>query len=360
MKPNIWIFWVVVNLIQIIIAQVQFPDHSGLLLEILFVTGISAPIFIFRMKETNFPAMTERRFLSGFVAFILLINFNGVRYSSIQFGAGYLDVVVLFLLVWSSFSTGFWFEKNSWIDHIISLITLVMVLLTGRREWLFFQISAFLCGFLFSEGKQRIGGVALLVLAFFLMAPVAVVIRTAAEGKYAVSFSDYSKNIFKLPVRFSQSKITGNIVMTKADSVGFTGVKQFVSTQTGMLLPRFLNPEKLEFRPGQVIYETFISSSNPRRYSYPCSPAAEWFWITGNQAFVIVPVWAAAWSFLVYFMSSRLPFGLRESYQLLALNTEVHLLFWLTAQIRWIVLAVLLGMLAIVIRKNPWTKKYFS
>jgi hypothetical protein len=143
----------------------------------------------------------------------------------------------------------------------------------------------------------------------------------------------------RMPQRVAQSKRTTAIILEKTDSTGFRGTKLFLKEQRQLLIPRFLKPDKPFFRPGASVYESFFNKDNPRKYAYPASLAGEAWWNFGEAALIVVPVVAFLWSLAVLVWSSQLPIWLGTPLAVAALNTETHLTFLFTTQLRYAVVA---------------------
>jgi hypothetical protein len=349
--------WAIINVFQLITAQFFALEPGMLLLEMLFLAGFSTPLILWKQREdSNRPVSNRIRY--GFVAaavLVLVLGHSRISYHAIQFGAGFSDFLILLLLVASAWMAGRFPSKPSWPDYSAVAVLFVAAGISGRREWMLLAVIATgvsAWDFFRQRKAVLISGAVVFV---FLASPAVVAVRTAQSPEYTwrdVSSADFFKKAMEMPRRISQSKITSATIYRSTDRTGHPGIKTFLAEQATVLVPRFMNPEKPSFRPGERIYTTFINPDNPRRYSYPASVAGEAWWYFGRVAFLTVPLIGFIWSFLVLFWAERLPAVAGIPLAVVALNTETHLFFLLSTQVRFVVIASVVYVTVILWRKR--------
>jgi hypothetical protein len=341
----VWVCWLAIGVFQLIFSADVLSSKQALL-EILFLAGFILPVLIVRNEASEIPVGSKFRkpwlIYTGCVAFAAMLPF--MNYFTTRFNAGYLDFALQSGFLVLAFYSAWFFRKPAAIDFLAPALVLLVAAVTGRRELLLLVMLTIFVALSVKMPPLKMFGWGLVGAAIFLLvlAPSIVIYRTAVSPDYSwrnIQFSDYKEVVKRMPQRVAQSKRTTAIILEKTDSTGFRGTKLFLKEQRQLLIPRFLQPDKPVFRPGALIYEAFFNKENPRRYAYPASLAGEAWWNFGEAALIVVPLIAFLWSLSVLVWSSRLPTWLGAPLAVAALNTETHLTFLFTTQLRYAVVA---------------------
>lgn len=378
LHPVMWLFWMV--LVQFGLYLFFFADMSA---GTAFVYVLSVLLFLFplvlgfqkkitqnNISPTNIP-FSYLKGLYACLAIFRLFLFQNIGYTDLYIST---PTWVYFLELAGWLVSYQWVSQNRNNFRLVVilpvLIELLFILKLGFREWLIVYGIGLLAVYHLNYNKLTYKHFLLGIAAFVLVvSPFTRIVRYANQQKSSQSgkirlISTIATELQTYPnqIRHTVERISSKgLILQKITSDLIDGENQYSIDQGSFfenigtaVIPRVLWKDKPNIRPGEQIFEQFISNNNPKNTSYPAGIIPEILWIAGWWGLLLLPMISTMllllWNYAGIYLVDKFHW-LALHYFYVYWFTDNHLVFYLTSWIRGALFYCIIGFLLFGIPK---------
>lgn len=357
-----------------------FLSWSGYIQYVLLIGALLLPFALFRIepvlaewdKQWKLPLKSPAGLLIVGLYFLLILirvaSLPEWQYEQIRF----FTPPSLYLTSFSGWLLAgmlFWqllLRNHRVLSLVIIVLELGLIIHIGYREWAVWFILMIALIISTSYRKIRNREFLLLIAVFLLIfSPLHNSYRSAASYVNGLDeieqaetsvlaetpryFSNYPDFVSRTLERLrAEAAMTARIIEQVPGETEFRSTRKLLSETGTVVVPRVLWPEKPGFRPGEEVYNTFISGHDDLRRTHPTGWLGDMYWHWGwagiPAAFLFGSVLILIWNYYARYVR-WVPAWFVSHYALIFGFTQSHLIFFSTAWLRILPLYLLAGLL---------------